>query len=487
MRIDWRHPRTQRWLLWVLFGVLLVPFLALSAFVYPTTDDYCFGRIWRQMGYWRFQSHFYQTWSGRYTGNLIMSTNPLNFGWWWAFRVAPVLTFGLYVFVLQVFFRELTQRQLPDRGVWALTALFLFVLLAQHPGIAFYFYWYTGHLYTFADLASLLAVVSWIRYEISTGRRRTAHFALTALLIFFIMGCNEVPLVMNLTLLAALVFFSLLRERRLRFDSLALLLVGAAGAALAILAPGNRGRATSGTFGNDARQGDLVYTLTHAPLEAFNSLVTLLPLVLVASVLLVPLGVQLVRLAPQVPGLARVFGANPLHVGLTYAAMLVVGFVPTFWAVGTLPPPLPKSVIYFWLVLGWFYLTLVLVFWYERRRPAALPFRLPMLVSVALGLYLALSLAGSFNFRSAYSDLLTGRAYRFSREMATRIDFLRTSPDAVVTVPALQNLPVTIVPLLPARDMVIGHPDDGTTCGIDFFGKKGIEYVGADGRVVGKP
>ncbi|MBC7893356.1 MAG: hypothetical protein H7Y12_14165, partial [Sphingobacteriaceae bacterium] len=52
---------------------------------------------------------------------------------------------------------------------------------------------------------------------------------------------------------------------------------------------------------------------------------------------------------------------------------------------------------------------------------------------------------------------------------------------------ALQNLPVTIVPLLPARDMVIGHPDDGTTCGIDFFGKTGIIYTNADGQPVGKP
>lgn len=473
------HPATRRALLWGTFAVLLLPFLLLSVFAYPTTDDYCFAWSFKNRGFWHHQSFHYLYWSGRYVGNMIMVANPLAFDWWGGHKLTPPLLFLGYAAAAKFFFRELSLRQLSHAACWALSALFLFTLLVQHPYIAGYFFWYTDTPYTLADIGSLLLVVAFVRYETSAGAARRVNFAAVCGLTLFIMGCNELPLVFVLLHLLALNFFTLVRTRRVRWDYAAMLAVGAAGAAVALLAPGNAVRSNSGLY--DAfRRGDLVYTFTQAPPAAVGFLLKHLPLVLVASLALLPVAVRLSRRAAEVPKLNHVLGVPPAYALLTYVGSLLAAFFPTYYAIGQTPPPMPQCVIYFWLVLGWFWLVFVLVFAWERRarsqptRFQPLPERLPNYVVAFLGLYLALSFGSSFNFRSAYSDLLTGRAYRFDQQMKARIALVRSLPGDTITIPPLRNVPVTIVPPIPARDWVFSHPEDHNTCAGDYFGKKVI-------------
>ncbi|MCY7349099.1 MAG: hypothetical protein LH606_00295 [Cytophagaceae bacterium] len=462
--------------LWVIFAAILLPFLLLSAFVYPVTDDYCWAESFRMRGFWGSQDFFRMYWSGRYTGNLIMTANPLAFGWWGGHRIIPVLIFLAYAGSAYLFFRELTQQQLSRWTCWALSALFLFVFLAQHPFVPASFYWHSGHPYAIADIASLLLVVSFIRYETRVGTSKRVHFVLTCLLIAFIIGSNEVPLVVLILLLGALVFFSLLAQRRLRWDYVAFFVVGAIGAYFELSAAGNQARANSGLF-DSYRRSDLIYTLIHVPLAAFNSLLKYFPLVLVASLLLLPLAVRLVHRATNAPALRRFLGVAPGYALLTVVGAYGIGYVPTFWAIGLAPAPLPMSIIYFWLIIGWFWLTFVLVFWWERRHPGALDIKFSQPFTTVLVMYLGLNFLGSFNFRSAYSDLLTGRAYRFDQEMKARLALVRSTPGDVITVPVLRNVPVTIVPPVPGfRDLVFSHPDDDNTCASGYFGKKAINY-----------
>ncbi len=481
MDFDWQKPRSRRGLLWGFFALILLPFLLLSAFAYPTTDDYCFAWSWQHRGFWLHQSWHYRYWSGRYIANMLMVANPLAFGWWGGHRVAPPLLFLGYAAAARLFFRELTGRQFSDLTYWALSGLFLFVFLAQHPYIAGYFYWYTDAPYALADIGSLLFLVAFVRYETRQGTARWLNFAAICLLTLFIMGCNELPLLFVLLLLGALNFFSYIHTRRFRWDYGVFLAVGLAGACLALMAPGNQVRANSNVYDAYPR-ADLSYTLTHAPKAAFDTLLGLFPLVLVASLLLYPLAVRLTRRATQAPALTYFLGVPPVYAVLTYLGALLAAFFPTFWAIGQPPAPMPLSVIYFWLVTGWFWLLFVLVFAWERRarrhpdRVAALPTDLPPLVTAVIGLYLLVSFASSFNFRSAYSDLLTGRAYRFDQQMKNRLALLRRSAGPVVTVPALHDVPVTIVPPTNSCDWVFGHPAENNTCASEYFGKKAINF-----------
>lgn len=476
MQLDLRYSTTRRLLLWGAFAAILLPFLLLSFFVYPVTDDFCWAESFRQRGFWGTQDFFRQYWSGRYTGNMIMTANPLAFGWWGGHRIIPIFIFLGYAGALFLFFRELTQQQLSRWACWALSALFLMVFLAQHPFIPASFYWHSGHPYAIADIASLLLGVSFIRYETRSGSSKRVHFVLTSLLILFIIGANEVPLVVLILLLGALNFFYFLSERRVRRDYLTFFVLGALGTYVALSAAGNQARANSGLF-DHYRRSDLVYTLTHVPIAAANSLLKFFPLVLVASLLLLPLAVRLVRRAAEVPILNRLLGVAPGYAVLTVVGAYAVGFVPTIWAIGLDPAPLPMSVVYFWLILGWFWLTFVLVFWWERRQPGSLTTQFAQPLTAVLALYLLLSFFGSFNFRTAYSDLLTGRAYRFDQEMKARLVLVRNTPGDEITVPALRNVPLTILPPVPGfRDFIFSHPLDDNTCASGYFGKKAINY-----------
>lgn len=473
------NPAFRRALPWAAFAVILLPFLLLSAFAYPTTDDYCFAWSFKNRGFWHHQSFHYLYWSGRYVGNMIMVANPLAFDWWGGHKLTPPLLFLGYAAAAKFFFREVTLRQLSHSGSWALSALFMFTLLVQHPYIPGYFFWYTDTPYTLADMGSLLLLVAFVRYERGTGRSRWVNFAAVCGLTLFIMGCNELPLLFVLLLLLALNFFTLLHTRRIRWDYAAMLAVGAVGAAVALGAPGNAVRSNSGLY--DAfRRGDLVFTFTQAPPSAVGFVLKHLPLVLVASLALVPVAVQLSRRAADVPALNRVFGTPPAYAVVTYFGALLAAFFPTYYAIGQTPPPMPQCVIYFWLVLGWFWLVFVGVFAWQRRaqrqptRFQPLPERLPNYLVAFLGAYLLLSFGSSFNFRSAYSDLLTGRAYRFEQQMKARIALVRSLPGDTITIPPLRDVPVTIVPPIPARDWVFSHPDDYNTCAGDYFGKKVI-------------
>lgn len=486
-----QNPATRRALIGATFALMLLPFLLLSVFAYPTTDDYCFAWSFKNRGFWLHQSFHYLYWSGRYVGNMIMVANPLAFDWWGGHRLTPPLLFLGYAAAAKFFFRELSLRQLSHTTCWALSALFIFTLLVQHPYIPGYFYWYTDTPYTLADISSLLLLVAFVRYETRTGEAhpgaaRWVNFAAICLLMLFIMGCNELPLVFVLLHVLALNFFSLLHTRRVRWDYAAMLAVGLVGAGVALLAPGNAVRSNSGLY--DAyRRNDLVYTLTQAPPAAVSFILNYLPLVLMASLVLLPVAVRLSRRAVEVPMLNRFFGIPPVYAVLIYFGSLLAAFFPTYYAIGQTPPPMPQCVIYFWLVLGWFWLVFVGVFAWERRaqrqpgRFSPLPVALPNFVVAFLVAYLLLSFGSSFNFRSAYSDLFTGRAYRFDQQMKARIALVRSLPGDTITIPPLQNVPVTIVPPIPARDWVFSHPDDHNTCAGDYFGKKVIN-IGTPAR-----
>src|SRR5690606_5997618 len=97
----------------LIFFVLLFPFLAVSFFVFPTTDDYCHTLAVKEMGYWGYQVHYWKTWSGRYIGTLISATQPLAYNSYLGYKLAPVILILIYVHAMLQFAGALTAGKLP--------------------------------------------------------------------------------------------------------------------------------------------------------------------------------------------------------------------------------------------------------------------------------------------------------------------------------------------------------------------------------------
>lgn len=450
-----------------LLAVSFVPFVLLTPFVRPSTDDYCFAMFVQQQGYWSFQKTFYQTWSGRYTGNLIMSSNPMVWEAWGLYCLAAALTLGGVLAMLYGLARRLTFGTLPVLQTLLLAALLWFGLMAQFPSIPHYFYWYTGHLYTFGDYLTVGWLMALSRYETTDdpARRRRAY---TWLLVLppLITGCNEISLVLFMAMLTALIFFKTLHHRRLPWGLLGAWLAGAVGAGFALLSPGNSTRTASELYAG-ARKHDLLFTLTNAPKTAYNFFLEFFLGVLIVSLATLPLwAAALDRMTDRQ---RRFFHVPPLYLLLTWAGLLLLGMLPMYWAVGTAPTPLPRGVMYTWLLLGWVYILIVLL--EARRQRQGLHFS--FIQQQGLLLVLAVVFLSSYNYRSMLSDLLSGRAYRYAREMDARVALLRGNTPEPIRVPYIRNQPVTILPHSPiAEDHAFDFPRQINTCARDYFGKK---------------
>ncbi|MBK8751357.1 MAG: hypothetical protein IPL99_06780 [Candidatus Competibacteraceae bacterium] len=70
---------------------VLILFIALSFFDYPSADDFCYAAKAKQLGFIEAQVFWYQHWSGRYTLNLVYTAFTLSGDIFKIYRFPPII------------------------------------------------------------------------------------------------------------------------------------------------------------------------------------------------------------------------------------------------------------------------------------------------------------------------------------------------------------------------------------------------------------
>ncbi|HXP52748.1 MAG TPA: hypothetical protein VN922_22540, partial [Bacteroidia bacterium] len=189
-----------------------------------------------------------------------------------------------------------------------------------------------------------------------------------------------------------------------------------------------------------------------------------------------------------------------IPLGLSLCACLlipVVGFFAFFWAEGKPAPLRVVDVVYFYFIIGMAYFSFSLITYVKKRRPK---FSFPLYVKIPLyGMLIfilvsrtntpkirldndgrginyndvVLFVTNTNNITAAYTDVFSGKAAAYSKEMEARHEFLKNSKGDTCMIDTIQNIPRTIA----------YYDQDRSVYVIDlmtwFYNKK---YIGVKGR-----
>ncbi|WP_229215094.1 hypothetical protein [Dyadobacter bucti] len=467
MRIStwFKNPDNRLILLILAFSTLLLPFIAVSFFTFPSTDDYCHTLAVKDLGYWGYQEHYWKTWSGRYTGTLISATQPLIYESYTGYKIAPIVLLIVYVHAFIYFVRAFTLDKLTRWQTGLFAFLLLFTMLAEMPVISGYFYWYTGYYYTVADIGTLYFFGYLFRNYSKISRTNIAAMCFALILL---VGMNEYTLVWLVILSGSLFFFSSITRKRIQWKELILALVALTFGILSVTAPGNFARAESGLYPTPLKY-DLLFSLKNSFLWSIHNFTKMAPTLCLLTLVLIPYAARMYHSRQK--NEFRFLFIHPAISILIFAGCLYLSYFPSYWSIAEPPNLRGQCIINFWTLLGWIFNVFVLIFWAMEKHDIKIITHVGVYKWV-VGLYFLLLYSGNFNYRSAWSDLLTGRAKRYHEEMISRTEMVLNTKDYQIYVPKLKNLPYTI--LMPTGDMdpAWASVEKNNGCAEWYFGKK---------------
>ena len=443
--MNWRG---SIWPAFVLFLLLVIGLHAyLGRYAHPMADDFSYALKDASSGAWDAAAWEYAHWNGRYASNFLVLFGPLRegfdaIGW---YRMVPaallLLTFlGAWTLIAALGHPGLGHaRAMTGAVIW--TALYAHLM----PDMAEGFYWYTGSVtYQLPSALSLFVAALLVR---AMRKNSIAVMAAMAVLLVFIIGCNEV--IMLLVLVAALLMAAWSFSRNLHRNAGGgfIFLLVLACALLVILAPGNEGR---GSLFPDRHR--LTYSLGMSALQTGRFL---LEWITCPSLFLLTMvwWMNHRRLSQRFPLIEDGFGLSPWISIPALIGVIILCVFPAYWSTGLLGQHRTVNVACFFFIPLWFVNvsvfaarfggTVISLHETDRRR-----------VTAALLLLMALDFGFTGNSGEAIIDLASGRAEKADEQLWQRYDLLReaaTRPDRIATIPFINDRPRSIY-VLDLRD-----------------------------------
>jgi hypothetical protein len=427
-------------------------------------DDYCFAYMTRDYGFWKAQKFYYEGWSGRYISNMIFHATPLAFGNFWFVKVMPFLIFGFLFHALYTFIGEVLN---PSRkNQLLLTATFLSIFIIFSPSIVDTFYWYSSvFIFPTSFGFFLYFIVVVLRYYQPQYQRIKFPIAiLSATLIFFIIGSNEVMMVFMLGFVGIVWGYILLFKKR--FDTLffALIIIGLYFAYFWVVqAKGNQVRLVGGNVLGGA-----------IGLSVKNALKSTLKNAIYWSGILATFAIPYKFLF-----LPKYYQEPPpkifmVKLWIPIASLLVLMFMMFFvihYGNDMGVPDRVKNVIFAVFIIGYFYIVTILYFnnigEFPKSQTQSVEF---MTIGASAFVILIFIYFEGQNLKIMYADIRLGIAKRYDQEMTQRYTQIRESKSDTIYVAPLKNIPKSLC----FDDIKTNEKHLWNKCYANYFGKKVI-------------
>jgi hypothetical protein len=449
-------------LTWILLlCALFVPFLLLAFFNHPCGDDFCYAHSVRTNPFWSMQSYWYNHANGRYASTFFITLNPLMIGSVFGYKMVILLLLVVYIISLLLLVKLLMGKNSIEVSVLAITFFSAFIYLLKMPSIVEGFYWLSAVMtYQLANISFMVLLI--LLYHIEKGKNKIILISAAALLCAIIGGSNEPGMLTLLYFLIALSAFAWFISKKIPAHYYLLIIVTVIGILVVVLAPGN---AVRSSFFEGNKQ--VIHSLMSALLASIQHLLRWLPDVLLLTLLFLPFIKDAI-----VPGFAD--KKIPLWLLILYplfmAGMLFIGFFPAQWGMNSLPPPRSVNAIYFLFLLAYLYYIILLVTYVNQQN--TIP-PIPLYIKCIIGFVLITHVCAKNNIRTAYMDLLSGRAMAYDREMTSRYDQIAKSPDGNISFAPLIFPPSSIF----LDDIETEASDWKNVCTSDYFGAKSLKII----------
>jgi hypothetical protein len=454
-------------------AVLLLPYLVISIYCYPAADDLEYAASALHHGYWFSYIRDYHNWNGRYTDNLFAFASPLLWGNIIAYKLMPVLLYTLTYLSLLLFIKTITDKKIIGIGLQLITLVIFLLYVYNTPSLIESFYWYTGAItYQLSVSATLIYFALLYTYcHCDYYLNKFFHLLLMAILIPFIIGLNEVIMLIMLAFHGVFIFkwFQLRKEGHGIIGFIALLVVIAA--AFMIFSPGNEGRAA-----NFPLRHQLFHSLYMTSLQIIRFMfkwIIQIPFI-TATILFIPVSKYLGEASSF---FKNKFLVSPLITFFCLPGIIFLCVFPAYWNMGILGQHRTLNVAYFFFIPLWFMNVHLAVNYVSTKGWQLVNINEKFKPVFAL-LFLA-GLVFTSNGYTVMADLLSKRAVIFDNEMNTRYIIIKAASKAGASEVIVENLSAKPASLY-IYDMTCDEEHWINKCYADYFGVERVRLKACD-------
>ena len=409
--------------IFIIISILCVLFMIINAFfIYPSADDFSYYTGAKELGFGEFQKWHYMNWGGRYIPNALLGSFSFDgIGIWYYRTIAISIILGLFFSFIVFVKNVLTPLESVDK-LYTSCVLFIGYTLSLYS-IAQQFYWMPGSItYT---LSCILCLLVW-----SFFNKTNNWYSFFPLLfgIFIINGSNEISILMFNFSLILFIGFNVFMKRRINHFQYALVLFSFLFGAISLLAPGNSIRA-EGVENSKSLIYSIPRTINRSAILIFEHLYNILFVVIA----LLPILNKNAYLRLNIHDERKKILA--LGILIFPFAVLLLGVFPSYWATGRIPPQRTINTISFFFMIAMISSLIIYYSNFEINKKI-IAFIKNKNIGVSL-LLLALFFPPNY-LKTSIKDLLSGKSYTFSQDIKKRINYIKSSPEENIQVPAIE-------------------------------------------------
>lgn len=422
--------------------LLLLPYLILSFFCNPIADDFTYSARGRENDLLATLHYEYFNWNGRYFSNLLVLLNPMAFNSISLYKLAPLIQIITTLLAFAIFVYAISFDRLKKIEI-SITALLLTLLfLCKMPIISEGIYWHTGAVTYQTGNNLFLIFISLLILEHRNKlllKSALMHFVLSALILICAIGCNEITMLTCLSFLVIVNLIVFIKKIKVTKTLLLYFIIATLFSAVVYFAPGN-----------DVREGFAEnkhlfwYSLEYSFLQTIRFALTWLtsPALLSISLLYI---ISYNTIFQKIPLFRNSFDLNIFQALLFLFLCIFISIFPAYWSMGILGQHRTLNIAYFSFIILWFILLTVALNKYERSFNNAMVIFSKHLNKIIIVAFLFLMFEK--NGYGALSDLCSGSAHRFNKQMNERTSILQSGDKIIgdtIYFTAIKDKPKTL-------------------------------------------
>lgn len=422
----------------LLFGVsalVVFPFLALYFFNQPTTEDFYYAGVVKESGFLDAQRYFYKFWGGRISYYALTSLNPLFFNSVTGYNVLGLLIFLLFFYVLYLIIYEFLKEILRKSEIYLLLFSISFLYLYSMPSAGQGFYWLGSALnYHLAIVIILLFYLSYMRIQDNESlSRKTFYSVICGAMSIIVAGLNEI----SATIFSMSVILLLLRDyfvnKKINQYLIVFTILTLTADYICFSAPGNSNRSDL-YYNSQDLYNSVIGPAVFVPGQLVNW-IFFSPL-LAITFLLIPIFLKILESGK--PGL--IFSINPVVSAVLLLLFLFTGTSIMIWSNGIVPHGRILNFLFFLFLAGWFYNVIVFLIRINKKYKLT-AVKIPGYVYAGVFMIVILFLFKDNNLKTAYTDLLSGKAQKYHNDLNERYRNIRKDNSETCIVDPIENVP----------------------------------------------
>lgn len=419
---------TDKLLIRLLF-VSLIPFILISFFNNPATDDFYLANLSLKHGLIEVHFWHYNNWSGRYFSNGILFFSPLYFGNFYLYKFIPILLIFATIFSIKYFISTLFHA-ISNTKKWAISSIISILYLIQVVDVCSAFYWLPAAItYHFGIVLTLFLVSFYVQYKRSN---KFIYLLLTTFFIAFSMGCNEIITILNSLLMGVYFVYQLWKTKKINFTLFVLVLIAAIFANIELLAPGNAAR---NEFISSEGRFNLINSLFKSFVHTILFTLKWLPLLLLFVLIKIKMIYEFINKN-------QTSFIHPIWSLILLFSILFISLFPSFYIQNNMIADRSLNVIYFYFIIFGVYSILCVLNFVLTNYDFKI--QLNTTTKTAITIILLFFTFSDSPITNAYEDLVNGKAFSYNNQMKNRFELIKNATEKEIVVPALTKKPQTI-------------------------------------------